>query len=170
MWDAIPSCHPTVQEKDNTCALACLRMVLAAFGTEVPESLLEEQAHLEPEGTHISELERIARQFGLIANVEVATIEQLRRVIGEGKLAITYIDRAIFDLTPRERAEHPLRDARIHTVIPIRITAAAVSYHDPMPPALTRRSMRLFRLAYERLGSHCIVCARPYMTTPANGS
>jgi hypothetical protein len=158
------------QEKDNTCALACLPMVLAAFGTEVPESLLEDRAHLEPQGTHISELERLARQFGLIANVEVATIEQLRQVIGEGKLAIAYIDRAIFDLTPRERTEHPLRDARIHTVIPIRITAAAVSYHDPLLPALLRRSMRLFRLAYERLGSYCVVCARPYRTTPANGS
>ncbi len=34
------------QKKDNTCALACLRMVLAAFGTDVEESTLEGQAYL----------------------------------------------------------------------------------------------------------------------------
>jgi hypothetical protein len=158
------------QEKRNTCALACLRMVLAAFDRNLEESKLEDKPNMEPEGTEISELERLARHFGLIANVQMATIEQLRQVLREGKFAITYIDRAVFDLTPRQRTEHRLRDARIHTVIPSRITAAAVTYHDPMPPARIRRSMRLFRMAYERLGSYCVVCARPYGTTPANGS
>jgi ABC-type bacteriocin/lantibiotic exporter with double-glycine peptidase domain len=51
------------QEKDNTCALACLRMVLAAYGRQVPESDLEAQAGMEPKGTRIDELERQTRQF-----------------------------------------------------------------------------------------------------------
>jgi hypothetical protein len=37
-----------LQEKDNTCALACLRMVLAACDTHVQESGLEAQARMEP--------------------------------------------------------------------------------------------------------------------------
>jgi hypothetical protein len=150
------------QEKDNTCALACLRMVLAAFGTDVDESELGIQARLEIDGTGIAELERLARLFGLIAHVQEVTVEQLRPLLAEGKLAIAYIDRAVFDLSPRERAGHPLREARIHTVIPTRVTASIVTYHDPLPPGrIIRRSMRLFRSAYERLGNHCVVCSRP---------
>ncbi len=149
------------QEKDNTCALACLRMVLAAFGTHVKESKLEIRAHLEIDGTGIGELERLARLFGLVAHIQEATTEQLRQLLAEGKLAIAYIDRAVFELSPRQRTEHPLREARIHTVIPTRVTASAVTYHDPLPPGrIIRRSMRLFRSAYEHLGSHCDVCSK----------
>ena len=46
-------------------------------------------------------------------------------------------------------------------MIPTRITAAAVIYHDPMPPARIRKSTRIFRSAYDRLGSNCVVCSRP---------
>jgi Peptidase C39 family len=136
-------------------------MVLAAFGREVEESTLEDQAHLEPGGTEISELARLARRFGLVARVQEVPVEQLSQSLAEGKFAIAYIDRVVFDLTPRQRKEHRLRNARIHTVIPTRITTTAVVYHDPMPPARTRRSIRLFRSAYERLGSHCVVCSKP---------
>ncbi len=145
-------------------------MVLTAFDRNFEERTLEDQAIMEPQGTEIGEPARLARHCGLIANVRVATIEQLRQVLREGKFAITYIDRAVFDLTPRQRTEHRLRDARIHTVIPNCITVAAVTYYDPMPPARIRRSMRLFRMAYERLGSYCVVCESPYGTKPANGS
>jgi hypothetical protein len=137
-------------------------MVLAAFGTDVEESALESQARLEEDGTEIGELERLARQFSLVAEVQEATVEQLRQWLAEGKLALAYIDRAVFELTPRQRAKHSLRAAKIHVVVPTRITAAAVTYHDPRPPArVVRKSIRLFRLAYERLGSRCVVCSRP---------
>ena len=49
------------QEKPNTCALACLRMVLAAYGRDVEESTLEGQARLVPDGTEIGALERLVR-------------------------------------------------------------------------------------------------------------
>ena len=48
------------QEKKNICALACLRMVLAAFGTDVEEGMLQVEAHMETDGTEIAELERLA--------------------------------------------------------------------------------------------------------------
>src|SRR6266571_2622238 len=82
------------QEKRNTCALACLRMVLAAYGTHVPESELEARAGMTPKGTPIDELERLARQFGLVAEMQEATVEDLRRILAEGKLPIALIDRA----------------------------------------------------------------------------
>jgi hypothetical protein len=150
------------QQKDNTCALASLRMVLAAFGTDVQESTLESRARLEEDGTEIGELERLAQQFGLVAEIQEATVEQLRQFLAEGKLAMAYIDRAGFDLTPHQRAKHSLRAAKIHVVVPTRITAEAVTYHDPRPPArIVRKSIRLFRWAYDRLGSRCVVCSRP---------
>ncbi len=149
------------QEKRNTCALACLRMVLAAYGTDVEEDVLEGKARMEPDGTDIGELERLARRFGLVADVQETTINQIRRLLADGKLGIAYIDRAVFDLTPAGRARHSLRAARIHTVIPTRVSEATVTYHDPLPPRAARKSIGVFRLAYEGLGGRCVVCSKP---------
>jgi hypothetical protein len=148
------------QQKDNTCALACLRMVLAAYGTEVDESTLEEQAHLDPGGTDIGELERLGRRFGLVTDLRERTVEEIGQLLAEGELAIAYIDRAVFDLTPAQRIRHSLRAAKIHVVLPTRITSASVTYHDPLLPRITRKTLRLFRSAYQRLGSRCVVCAK----------
>jgi hypothetical protein len=75
-------------------------MVLAAYGRHVQESELEAQARMEPKGTRIDELERLARQYRLVAEVRDTTVEELKGVLGEGKLPIVYIDRAVFELTP----------------------------------------------------------------------
>ncbi len=148
------------QEKEHTCALACLRMVLASYGIDVEESALEDQAHMEPDGTEIGELERLARQFGLVADIQEATVEQLQNLLAEGKLPITYIDRALFDLNPRQRAKHSIRNAIIHSVIPTRITPGFVTFHDPRQPRVTRKMTRHFRQAYEGLGGYCVVCSK----------
>ena len=54
------------QETPRTCALACLRMALAAHGTSIEESAIAAEARMEPGGTPIAELERLARHFGLL--------------------------------------------------------------------------------------------------------
>ena len=136
-------------------------MVLAAYGTHVDEGTIEAQARMEPQGTAIEELERLARHFGLVAEIQEATVERLRLLLVEGKLPIAYIDRAVYDLTPAQRRRHPLRDARMHNIVPVRITPASVTYHDPLPPGrIVRKSIGLFRLAYERLDRTCVVCSR----------
>jgi len=152
------------QNKDNTCALACLRMVLAAYGRHVPESELEAQARMELQGTRIDELERLARQFQLGAEIQETTVEELRGILAQGKLPILYIDRLVFELSPGQRARHSIRDAIIHTVIPTQVTARSVTFHDPRLPQITRKSMRLFRQAFSSLGGHCIVCSKPVET------
>jgi hypothetical protein len=136
-------------------------MVLASFGTDVEERSLEHQAHMEVDGTGIDELERLARQFGLAAEIQEATVERLRDLLAEGKLPIVYLDLAIFDLSPRQRAQHSIRDAIIHTVIPTQDTARYVTFHDPRQPRVTRKTTRLFRRAHEGLGGHCVVCSKP---------
>jgi ABC-type bacteriocin/lantibiotic exporter with double-glycine peptidase domain len=148
------------QEKRETCALACLRMVLAAFGTHVSERDLEAEASMEVGGTPLDELGRLARRFGLVADIQERTVEQLRQLLAEGKLAIVYIDRAVFDLTPRQRATHLAFDAKVHAVVPIRVTDAWIVFHDPLPPRITRRSHRLFREAHRLFDNACVVTKR----------
>jgi ABC-type bacteriocin/lantibiotic exporter with double-glycine peptidase domain len=78
------------QEKDETCALACLRMVLAVHGIDVAERVLESEARSEDGGTHIVELERVAQRFGLVAQIQRVTADQLRAILAERKLPIAY--------------------------------------------------------------------------------
>jgi ABC-type bacteriocin/lantibiotic exporter with double-glycine peptidase domain len=148
------------QEKDNTCALACLRMVLAAYGKDVEEGELAAQAQLEETGTPIEELERLARRHGLVAEIRHVTVEGLRQVLAEGKLPIVFIDRAVFELPPAERRHHSLRNAKQHHVIPVKITARSVTLHDPLQTRASRRTLRLFRQAYDALGGVSVVCAK----------
>src|SRR4051794_2856456 len=95
------------QKKPNTCALACLRMVLAGTGTDVEERTLEADAVMEEGGTRVDELERLARRFGLAAEIQAATTRDLQRILEGGRFPIVYIDRAVFDLTPQQRRTHP---------------------------------------------------------------
>ncbi|GEM_PF-1617536 len=156
------------QEKGNTCALACLRMVLAAFGTDVTERTLEAAASLEKRGTLIDELERLARQFNLVAEIQETTVDDLRRILDEGKLPIAYVDRAVFDLRPPQRLRHFLQHAKIHTVIPSRVTDTFITFHDPLPPSrIVRKSIRLFQQAHGILGNHCVVCSKPKLDNPS---
>jgi ABC-type bacteriocin/lantibiotic exporter with double-glycine peptidase domain len=149
------------QEEDNTCALACLRMVLAAYGAHVPESELKAQAKMVPTGTPIEELERLARRYGLVAEIQHATVEHLRQFLAAGKLPVAFIDRAIFKLSPAERRHHSIRQAIQHNVIPVTIMERSVTLHDPLEPRIRRRTLRLFRQAFEALGGVAVVCSAP---------
>ncbi len=134
-------------------------MVLAAFGSAVDERTLEAEARKERGGTRIDEVERLARHHGLREEIPVMTVEDLRRVLAKGKWPIVYLDRAVFEMTPRQRSGHRLRQAVIHVVIPTRVTEASVTYHDPLPPRVTRRSIPIFEHAYGILGNHCVICS-----------
>jgi hypothetical protein len=95
------------QGEDNTCALACLRMVLAAFGTHVSESELKAQARMVPRGTPIEELERLARRYGLVADIQQTTVEQLRLVLATGKLPVAVAVHSLGLSFPNEVAMLP---------------------------------------------------------------
>jgi hypothetical protein len=136
-------------------------MILAAFGTPVSERELEANAKMEEGGTPIEELQQLAQRFGLVADIQQRTVEQLRQILADGILAIAYIDRAVFDLTPRERATHSPSDAKVHAVVPIRVTNASIMFHDPLPPRVTRRSIQRFREAHQLFDNACVVCWKP---------
>src|SRR4051794_18432620 len=110
------------QGKDNTRALAYLRMILAAYGVDVPRSELAAHAGMEPKGTPIGELERLARQYQLVSQIRETTVAEMGGILAKGSFPIAFIDRAVFALNPRQRARHSIRDAIMHTVIPTQVT------------------------------------------------
>ena len=139
-------------------ALACLRMVLAARGAHVEESDIEAEARLEEGGTPIEELERVARRFGLSAHVEEATINRPRAVLAEGNLAIVYLNRTVFELPSLRRLRRAMIDPKLHSVIPTSISGRFVTFHDPLPPRIARRSIQRFDRAQSFLHYAALVC------------
>jgi hypothetical protein len=135
-------------------------MVLAAFGIHVAEDALQAQARMEEGGTPIEELARLGRQYGLVAEIQEATTDELQGILTQERLPITYLDRAVFDLSPSARRRHSLRHAKIHAVVPTRVTRAYVTFHDPLPPCITRKSVNIFSHAHALLGNYCVVCSK----------
>src|SRR5438105_15751894 len=87
------------QEREDTCAIACLRMVLAGRGMMVTERELVLRTQMEEGGVEIQELERLARALGLIATAREATAQQIRAHLRAGGDVIAYINRSVFDLS-----------------------------------------------------------------------
>jgi hypothetical protein len=135
-------------------------MILAAYGVHLPERALQAEASLELKGIDIGELERVARRFRLMAKIQETTVEGLEKMLAEDKLPIAYIDRRVFELRSPRGKRHSIRDAIIHTVIPTRVTARSVTYHDPLLPTITRKTARLFGQAFHSLGGYCLVCSK----------
>lgn len=155
------------QEKRDTCALACLRMVLAAHGTSVAESVIEAEARIVSGGTDIEELQRLARHFGLVAETQRATPAQLRAILAEGKLPIAYINRAFFDLASLRSVRQAIRSPLPHAVIPTRLSQHFVSFHDPGLVNVVRRSLARFDRAHHFFDYLTLVC---YPTKPGEAS
>ena len=129
-------------------------------GALSPKAPSKPKWRMEEAGTPIEELERLAGQHGLGAEIQETTVEELRRILAQGRLPIAYLDRAVFDLNPRQRARHSLRQVKIHAVVPTHVTEAFVTFHDPLPLRVARRSAGLFRQVGSLLGSYCVVCSK----------
>jgi hypothetical protein len=145
------------QEREDTCAIACLRMVLAGRGTMVTERELMLRIPMEEGGVEIQELERLARTLGLIATAREATARQIREHLREGSDVIAYINRSVFDLSGLTDLTPALRSRRIHAVVPIHATARQITFHDPLWPAVVTKTIRRFEEAQRHLRSACLV-------------
>lgn len=149
-----------LQERPDTCALACLRMVLAAYGTTVDEATLIGQVSIEAGGTSIEEVERLARLYGLEASITAAHVAQLRSLLQSEKLAIAYVNRRLFTRRDISNVRQSIRRALIHSVVPIRVTSRFVVFHDPLQSRPQRRSRHRFEAAHGFMGHVCVVCGR----------
>jgi ABC-type bacteriocin/lantibiotic exporter with double-glycine peptidase domain len=145
------------QEREDSCALACLRMVLAARGTVRTEAELEQLVRREEGGTEIQELERLARMFGLVATVQEATARRIRELLEAESDVISYVNRSVFDLPTLTHLGPALRSLRVHAVVPIHVTARHVTFHDPRLPAVVSKTVRRFEAAQRHLRSTCLI-------------
>lgn len=147
------------QEREDTCAIACLRMVLAGRGTTVAERDLVRRASIVEGGVEIQELERLAHRFGLISTARQATAQQIWDLLREGSDVIAFINRSVFDLRTLSRLGAALRRQIGHAVVPVRVTARHVTFHDPHPRscAIIRKTVRRFEAGQRHMGSACLV-------------
>jgi len=137
------------QERYDTCALACLRMVLAGFGRNVSEAELVRASSMEEGGVEIEALAELAREYGLRADVAQLSLADLARHFERELLAIVYLNRLPLD-----------RQFAIHAVVPIRLSPHYVTCLDPLI-GRRRISRRKFEHARRYLDRYGVVCGLP---------
>src|SRR5262249_38197190 len=129
------------QERPDSCAVACLRMLLAHQGEDISEDILVQAAAMPPGGLDPEELQAVARRYGLAADVRQADRADLRAVVGEQRFPIVYLYRQPID-----------KIAMTHAIIPVRIGRAFVSCLDPLR-GMRRISVRKFEQARRLVGN-----------------
>ncbi len=146
------------QEKDDTCALACLRMILARHGMNIPEATLEAQTNKQAGGVYIEDLRNLAGQYGFDAEVRRLDIPLIADLLDQGIFPIVYLNRVHFDRRHPLPRSVALRAAVVHAVVPIRFSSQFVIVNDPLPGIQRRISKRRFEAAQRDLGQWCVVC------------
>lgn len=108
------------QERDYSCAPACLRMVLAALGVHKPEDELRELCDCTFLGTDDLLLAEAARSFGFKAQKHSMSLVDLKDNVSGGVLPIVFI-RTMLVSDRRET----------HAVVVFGFSEAGVHIHDP---------------------------------------
>lgn len=135
------------QSRRGSCALACLRMVLAHHGTTVSEDELAQTAGREgwfdPE-----EVAELARQYGLTLSDQKLSLNDLKTRIARQEFPIVLLYR------------EPIDGAReAHAVVPFHFSPQFVWFLDPLrpPPGERRVSIKKFEQARGIIGQWCVV-------------
>jgi hypothetical protein len=109
------------QETRYSCAPACLRMVLGAFGVHADEEQLRHLTDCSPLGTDAFQLIEAARQFGLTASrtYTLASLEELTSVITvQSECAGTNVPTRPRRSDREKRADPPLSTGRTFCTFP----------------------------------------------------
>ena len=110
------------QETPDSCVPACLRMVLASFGVELPESELRTRCDCTHFGTDALKTVDAARQLGFAGTAKhTLTFEELRTLVADGHHPIVFVDLRPID---------GLRD--IHALVVIDVSQQEVIVLDPL--------------------------------------
>ena len=82
------------QETRYSCAPACLRLGLSAFGVHLEEARLRDLTDCSPLGTDAFQALEAARQFGFPASCKytLVSLEELAAVLEDGDFPIVYVD------------------------------------------------------------------------------
>src|SRR5438552_878726 len=84
---------PLLQEKEDNCAIACLRSLCAHQGIAVAEAELEIRAKKQSWGVEIADLAAAARSLGFHAEIAVVDLEACAQLIANGVFPIVYLNR-----------------------------------------------------------------------------
>ena len=134
------------QERYDTCALACLRMILAHHAVKVSEEELVRSAAMDEGGVDIEELARLARRFDVPAEVRPILLDEIAELQTHNRWAIVYLNRLPLD--------HVFS---VHAVIPLRVTTHFVTILDPRVGE-RRLSRRKFEAARRYLSFYSVIC------------
>jgi ABC-type bacteriocin/lantibiotic exporter with double-glycine peptidase domain len=128
------------QERPDTCALACLRMILAGQGVPVTEEALLRDVSVMEGGIDPDQLAQLAERRGLRSEVLQLDLQRIQRLVDQERFPIVLIDRTPLD-----------NEFAIHAVIPIRFTRQYVTILDPLRGE-RRVSSRKLKEAQGRVG------------------
>jgi ABC-type bacteriocin/lantibiotic exporter with double-glycine peptidase domain len=132
------------QERADTCALACLRMLLAHRGRNVSEAaLIQEVSHWEG-GLDPDQLSQLAQRHGFRAEAQKLDVDGIAALVASERFPIVLVDRTVLD-----------DEFAIHAVIPVRFTKHYVTLLDPLRGE-RRVSIRRFVLAQRRVGGWAV--------------
>jgi ABC-type bacteriocin/lantibiotic exporter with double-glycine peptidase domain len=134
------------QERYDTCALACLRMILAFHGIEVSEDDLVRSARMEEGGLDIEELVKCAKAHGLEAGIQELSLKDLADLVVRERFPIVYLNRFPMD-----------GQFAIHAVVPIRFSPHFVTFLDPRR-GQRRVSPNTFSACCRYLSNIAVVC------------
>lgn len=111
------------QETDYTCGVACLRMVLAFYGTVREEPELVGSCGTTPDGTTADGLAEGARALAYQGMVCEGDLAFLRNAIGSGNPPIAFLSTASMSHYPGDT---------IHAVVVVDVTDREVTVNDPL--------------------------------------
>ncbi len=134
------------QERFDTCAIACLRMILAHHAIKVSEEDLVHSAAMDEGGVDIEELVRLAQHFGLLAEIRQLFVEDIAELLAQDRMAIVYLNRLPLDGI-----------FSVHAVVPIRVTAHFVTILDPRMGE-RRVSRKKLDIARRYLSFYGVIC------------
>ena len=84
---------PLRQEKEDNCALACLRSLCNFYGIAVEEAELEVRAKKQSWGVEIQDLTLAAASLGLDADIAALDLAACRQLISADVFPIVYLNR-----------------------------------------------------------------------------
>ena len=106
------------QETDFSCAVACLRMVIATFGVAKPEEQLRDLCDCTIFGIAALELVRAARSLGFARSRKYSLdLSGLKGITGQGYFPIVYV---VLN-----------RPADVHALVVLSISDSEISVIDP---------------------------------------
>lgn len=147
MAQTIPPFYP--QETDFSCAVACLRMVLARFGVHRPEAELREMCDCTIFGTTALGLVRTARNLGFDdSRKHTLTLTDVKELTQQGHFPIVYVVLAREGLAPD-----------VHSLVVVSITESEIGVLDPKRGALTLPIEEFIEM-WSSLNNLAIVIAR----------